>query len=117
MNAAELQTALERVTQVPHVHGAMVVSSDEGLVVGEAMMEGVRGSAVAALASSVAQKLSRATTAAGLGSPAFVHLAAEQGALLAVPATLGLAVVVIAGRDVNVGLARLEMLKVVEVLG
>lgn len=117
MNVAELHTALERVTHVPHVHGAMVVSSADGLVVGETMMEGVRGNAVAALAASVAQKLTRATAAAGLGSPAFVHLAAERGALLAVPMSSGLAVVVVASRDVNVGLARLEMLKVAEAIG
>jgi len=117
MNAADLHTALERVTQVPHVQGAMVVSADDGLVVDETMMEGVRGNAVAALAASVAQKLARATVSAGLGPPAFVHLAAERGALLAVPAALGLAVVVVAGREVNVGLARLEMLKVAEAIG
>jgi predicted regulator of Ras-like GTPase activity (Roadblock/LC7/MglB family) len=117
MNVAELNTALEQVTQVPRVLGAMVVSADEGIVVGEALMEGLQSNAVAALAASVSQKLAQTTGAAGLGSPSFVHLAAENGALLAVPAGLGLVIVVVAGRDVNVGLARLEMLKVAETIG
>lgn len=117
MNAAALHTALEQVTEVPQVFGAMVVSADEGIVVGESLMEGLQSNAVAALAASVTHKLSLTTEAAELGSPSFVHLAAERGALLAVPAGSSLVIVVVAGRDVNVGLARLEMLKVAEAIG
>lgn len=114
MSPEELATALDRVTQVPHVRGAMVVSGDDGLVVAEAAMEGVRSNAVAALAASLARRLAQVTETACLGGPTFVHLSAEEGALLAVPAESGLVVVAVASGEVNVGLARLEMLRAAE---
>lgn len=115
MTPDELTTALDRVTRVPHIRGAMLVSGRDGLVVAEAAMEGVTSSAVAALAANLARRLARVTDTATLGEPTFVHLAADEGALLAVPGRGGLLVVAVASRDVNVGLARLEMLRAAEV--
>jgi hypothetical protein len=111
-----LAASLEAVTRVRGVRGAMVVSSDEGLVVAEASMEGVNGAAVAALAAGVVLRLSRAIEAAGRMIPAFVHLQAERGALLAVPAAGDLLVVAVTDPDVNVGLVRLELRRVAEQL-
>lgn len=105
---------LDTITRVPRVRGAMLVAADDGLVVSEALMEGVRGNAVAALTASLVKRLGYASAACGTGSPMFVHLQATEGTLLAVPAAGELLLVVVADADVNVGLARLEMLRAVE---
>ncbi|MHC5066765.1 MAG: roadblock/LC7 domain-containing protein, partial [Planctomycetota bacterium] len=84
------------------------------LVIADAVMEGVRRGAVAALTASLANRMGKATLGAGIGEANFVHLQAESGALLAMPAPDGVLVVVFADRDVNVGLARLEMLRAAE---
>ncbi|MEE8116589.1 MAG: roadblock/LC7 domain-containing protein [Gemmatimonadales bacterium] len=105
---------LDTITRVRGVHGAMLVAADDGVVVAESLMEGVRGNAVAALAASLVKRLHRAAEASGVGTPYFVHLQAEEGVLLTVPAGDGMVLVVVGEADVNVGLARLEMLRAVE---
>jgi predicted regulator of Ras-like GTPase activity (Roadblock/LC7/MglB family) len=109
MKPERLSPALDRITRVRGVRGAMVVSAEDGLVVADALMEGIRGNAVAALAASLAARLGRAAAATGAGEQRFVHLAAERGALLLLPAAEGLLVVAVTDQQVNVGLARLEM--------
>jgi predicted regulator of Ras-like GTPase activity (Roadblock/LC7/MglB family) len=109
--------ALDLVTRVRGVRGAMLVSGDDGLVVAEQLMEGIKGAAVAALAASLANRLARAMEAGGVGASLFWHLQAEQGALLVVGAVSGILVVAIAEPDVNVGLVRLELLRAAEVVG
>lgn len=109
MIPGRLDAALDRITRVRGVRGAMLVSQDDGLVVAESLMEGIRGNAVAALAASLATRLGRAGDAAGTGAQRFVHLAAERGGLLLMPAAEGLLLVTLTDRQVNVGLARLEM--------
>jgi predicted regulator of Ras-like GTPase activity (Roadblock/LC7/MglB family) len=106
--------ALDLVTRVPGVRAAMLVSGDDGLIVAEQLMEGVKGSAVAALAASLATRLRRAMEAAGLGASLFWHLQAEHGALLVVPAASGVLVVAVTDPTVNVGLVRLELLRAAE---
>lgn len=106
--------ALERITQVRGVHGAMLVGGDDGLVVADALMEGVRGNAVAALAASLAKRIRAALDSAGTGPLEFLHLQAASGTLMVVPAAAGILVVAVADARVNVGLARLEMLRAAE---
>jgi predicted regulator of Ras-like GTPase activity (Roadblock/LC7/MglB family) len=106
-----LERVLDLVTRVRGVRGAMLVASDDGLVVAEQLMEGIKGPAVAALAASLGNRLRRAMEAAGVGSSPFWHLQCEQGALLVVPAAAGVLVVAVAEPDVNVGLVRLELLR------
>jgi len=108
--------ALDLVTRVRGVRGAMLVSAEDGLVVAEQLMEGIKGGAVAALAASLAGRLRRAMEAAGTGTSVFWHLQAEQGALLVVPgdASAGILVVAVAEPDVNIGLVRLELLRAAE---
>lgn len=89
----------------------MLVAGDDGLVVAESLMEGIRGNAVAALAANLAKRFRRASETAACGLPQFLHLQASQGSLLAAPAPSGMLLVVVAEADINVGLARLEMLK------
>ncbi len=55
-----MSTALDLITRVRGVRGAMLVSADDGIVVAEQLMEGIKGSAVAALAASLAGRLRRA---------------------------------------------------------
>lgn len=102
--------ALERVSAIGGVQGAMLVSASDGLVVAESLMEGVDGRAVAALAASLAGRLRRTTEGAGLGLPRIVQLRAERGTIIALPAASDLLVVVVARPDANLGLARLEMI-------
>lgn len=113
-----MSKALDMITRVRGVRGAMLVSADDGLVVAEQLMEGIKGPAVAALAASLAGKLRRAMDAAGTGMSVFWHLQAEQGALLVVPSGNegGILVVAVAEPDVNIGLVRLELLRAAEAL-
>jgi predicted regulator of Ras-like GTPase activity (Roadblock/LC7/MglB family) len=110
-------SALERVSAVRGVQGAMLVSASDGLVVAELLMEDVDGRAVAALAASLAGRLRRTTESAGLAVPSVIHLRAESGSLLAVPAADDLLAVAVARSDANIGLARLELLAAARSLG
>ena len=114
---AAYQDALERVSMIRGLRGAMLVSASDGLVVAESLMEGVDGRAVAALAASLAGRLRRTTESAGLQPPRLIHLRAERGSVLAVPAADDLLVVAVARPDANLGLARLEMIEAAERLG
>src|SRR5204862_2593442 len=115
--AAAYVKALDLITRVRGVRGAMLVSAEDGIVVAEQLMEGIKGPAVSALAASLATRLRRAMEAAGVGASLFWHLQAEQGALLVVPTSGGTLVVAVAEPDVNVGLVRLELLRAAEVVG
>lgn len=108
--------ALDMITRVRGVRGAMLVAGDDGLIVAESLMEGVRGNAVAALAASLAQRFRKATESAGAGIPHFVHLQGDGGTLVIVPAPDGVLVVAVGNADMNVGLVRLEMLRAAEAI-
>ena len=103
--------SLDRVTRQAGVRGALVVEREDGLVVAEALMEGLDGAALAALAASLWNRLARAGATAGRGEPGFVQLAAEQGTMLAVPAGAELLLVAVAEPDANLGLARLALIR------
>jgi predicted regulator of Ras-like GTPase activity (Roadblock/LC7/MglB family) len=108
--------ALDAITRIRGVYGAILVAGDDGLIVAESLMEGVRGNAVAALAASLYQRFRKATEAAGVRIPEFLHLQAAQGSLLVVPAPNGVLIVAIADGDINVGLARLEMIRAADAI-
>lgn len=108
--SAAYGAALEPVTTVRGVRGAMIVSAAEGWIVASALAEELADATAAALAASLVGRLARATAAAGAGPPRFVHLRAQDGVLLAVPAGAELLVLAVADPGVNVGLARLELL-------
>jgi predicted regulator of Ras-like GTPase activity (Roadblock/LC7/MglB family) len=102
--------ALDAVTRVPGVRGALVVSLPDGLVVAEQLMDGLDGRAAAALTGSLLSRLIRTTASAGMRPPSFVQLRAEEGSILAAPGGDELVLVAVVGPDANVGLARLEMM-------
>jgi predicted regulator of Ras-like GTPase activity (Roadblock/LC7/MglB family) len=117
MTGTAYSQSLDRVTRVRGVRGAMLVAGDDGLVIAEQLMEGIKGPAVAALAASLATRLRRAMGAAGVGNSLFWHLQCDQGALLVVFSGSGVLVVAVAESDVNVGLVRLELLRAAEAVG
>ena len=85
--------ALESLTGIPGVRGAMLANRDDGIVVTDAVMEDVDSGALAALASSLARRLETAAATARGGTAGFFHLQASNGALFVVPAGPGLLLV------------------------
>ena len=107
---------VDRLTRVHGVHGAMVVSGTDGVVVAESLMEGIKGRALAALAGSLAARLAGLSRAAAGEKPQFIHLDAAEGALLVAAGGPELLVVTLIGPEAPVGLARLETLRAAEQL-
>ena len=109
-----IQRALDRISRVRGVQGTMFVSADDGLAIAQLLMVGVNGKVLAAFAASMARKVSGAAAATGAGRVRFVQMQAAGGVLLvAMGGEMLIAVVADAG--LNVGLARLEMMRAVEV--
>ncbi len=55
--SAVFRKALDQITRVRGVRGAMIVVREDGLAVSDSLMEGVRGNAVAALTASLAKRV------------------------------------------------------------
>ena len=108
-----LERSLDRISRVRGVQGSMFVAAEDGLAVAQLLMVGVNGKVLAAFAASLARKASGATAATGAGRVSFVQVQAAGGVLLV---ALGreLLVAVVADAGVNVGLARLEMMRAVD---
>ena len=92
----------------------MVVVVSDGVVVAASLMEGIKGNTLAALAASLAGRVASVTESAGCGTPRLFHLQAGDGALFAAPGGADLLLVMLAGPEVPLGLARLELLRVAE---
>jgi predicted regulator of Ras-like GTPase activity (Roadblock/LC7/MglB family) len=107
---------LENLTRTRGVRGALVVAAEDGLVVAESLMAGLKGTTLAAMAATLAARAAELAARAGLSRPRFLHLQAEAGALLVAPASADVIVVAVAGRDVPLGPLRLELLRVAEQL-
>lgn len=101
--------AVDLLVRLAGIHGAMLVSRPDGIVVTESLMEGVRGAALAALAASLVSRLEAATRAAGTNAPSFLHLQAAEGSIFVIPATADVLIVAIGESDVNAGQVRLQM--------
>ncbi len=102
-------------SHLPGVVAAMVVGAADGLIVETSAMMGVAGGAVdtrkhtAALAAYLYAKVTRASQAARLGSPAFMRLEAEQGHICIVGAR-DVVLVAIVTPGANLGRVRLDMM-------
>lgn len=92
------------------VLGAMVVGLDDGLIVESTLQIGVNGNAFSALTASLYRKARRSARAAGFGETSFFELSAEQGRVCAAGGQ-ELALVVVCEAKVNVGLLRVELLR------
>lgn len=107
-----LAKALDRISRVRGVQGSMFVAADDGLAIEQLLMVGMNGKVLAAFAASLARKVSGAAAATGAGRVRFVQMQAGNGVLL-VAVGGDLLVAVVADASVNVGLARLEMMRAV----
>ncbi len=110
----QYESLLETLTRLRGIRGALVVDLADGLVVAESLMGGLRGSAVAAMAANITGRCVDLAERSGFGMCRFLHLQAADGSLLVAPAPADLLLVAIAGRDVPLGLLRLEMLRMAE---
>lgn len=108
---------LETLTRLRGIRGAMVVDAEDGLSVAESLMGGLKGPALAAMAASLVSRATELSVRAGFGTPRFLHLQAAEGSLLVAPAMADLVLVAVTGKDVPLGLLRLEMLRMAERLG
>ena len=110
----EYRSVLDRLTQVSGVRGAMYVNAEDGVVIADALMPGVRGNALAALAASLTRRAGIVVDTVAAGPMRFLQLQGDDGLLVTVPAADGVLIVVVGGEDMNVGLVRLEMFRAVE---
>jgi predicted regulator of Ras-like GTPase activity (Roadblock/LC7/MglB family) len=107
--------AVARMSRVSGVRGALVVEEETGMPVVAELSEGVNGTAAAALAASLFRRSAQAADAAEFGGLSTLQLEAEDGHVVAVGGG-GLILVVIAARDAQLGLVRLEAHRAVRTL-
>jgi hypothetical protein len=106
---------LDALTRQRGVRLSMVVDAADGIAIDSNLQFGQDGQRIAALAASLYRKARQSAQAAGLGSTGFMQMEAESGRLC----ILGgdeLVLVVVAERDANVGLIRMNMRRSAETL-
>lgn len=106
---------LDSLTRQRGVSACLVVSADDGIAVDSNLQFGQDGNRVAALAASLYRKARQSAQAAGLGATGFMQLEADSGRLCILGGA-ELILVVVAERDGNVGLIRVEMRRAAEQL-
>lgn len=106
---------LDAMTRVRGVTSALVVSERDGIVVDSNLQIGHSADRVAALAASLYRKARLSASAAGMGAVSFLQLEAPRGRICAVGGG-ELVLIVVAERTVNVGLIRVELLRVAATL-
>lgn len=99
--------AVERLSRVAGVRGALIVEMDTAVPVVAELSDGVNGTAVAALAASLFRRTAQASETAQFGRLTTLQLEADEGHVLAVDAG-ELILVVITEQDAQLGLIRLE---------
>jgi predicted regulator of Ras-like GTPase activity (Roadblock/LC7/MglB family) len=102
--------AVEKLSRIPGVLGALIVEKDAAVPVVAELREGVNGTAVAALAASLFRRTAQASEGAGFGTLATMQLEADAGHVVVVDAA-ELILVVVVERDAQLGLVRLEALR------
>lgn len=107
------EAALERLSRVPGVRGALIVDGEAGLPVVAELSAEVDGAPLAALAASVFRRTSRAADSAGFGQLSTLQLEAEGGHVVMAGAG-ELMVVAVADRAAQIGLVRLEVYRAAE---
>jgi predicted regulator of Ras-like GTPase activity (Roadblock/LC7/MglB family) len=106
---------LDALMRLRGVRATLVVASDDGIAIDSNLQIGQDGSRVAALAASLYRKARKSASAAGFGGTGFMQLEAEQGRLCLLGGDQ-VVLVVVAQRDANLGMIRMEMLKAAESL-
>lgn len=105
--------AVEALSRVPGIRGALVVDAHAGVPVVAELAEDVDGAAVAALATSLFRRSSKGARSAAFGALDILQLEAEEGHVLVAGAG-DFMVVAVAERDAQLGLVRLEARKAAE---
>ena len=101
---------LDALTRQRGVRASLVVGADDGMTIDANMQIGQENTRIAALAASLYTKARRSAAAAGLGGTGFMQLEAEDGRICIIGGAQ-VVLVVVADRDANVGLIRVEMLR------
>jgi predicted regulator of Ras-like GTPase activity (Roadblock/LC7/MglB family) len=109
VNAERWIDILREVTGVAGVRGALILSSDDGLVVTDAAMPDLNTADVAALAAGVIVRVTRTAAALGNATPGVIHVTAEAGTLLAVAGPPPLWLAAVTDADAELGRLRLLM--------
>ncbi len=107
--------ALERLSRVPGVQGALIVDMEAGVPVVAELAQGVDGSAIAALAASLFRRSTRASQTASFGHLRTLQLEAEGGHVVVASGT-ELLVVVVTEKTAQLGMVRLEAHRAAEAL-
>jgi predicted regulator of Ras-like GTPase activity (Roadblock/LC7/MglB family) len=116
MTIPPFSSVLERLGRQRGVRASLIVSESDGLIVDASLRFGQDGERLAALAASLYRKARLSAAAARLGDVSFLELDAERGRVCAVGGRGDLVIVVVAESSANVGLIRVELLKVLESL-
>lgn len=111
----EYRAALDRLSHVPGVQGALVVDGETGVPVVEELKDGVSGRAVAALVASLYGRAAQGTGAAEFGDLHTLQLQAGGGHVIA-SGSPDLLVVAVAEPSAQLGLVRLEARRAMEAL-
>jgi predicted regulator of Ras-like GTPase activity (Roadblock/LC7/MglB family) len=107
--------AVDRLSRVPGVRGALLVETEAGVPVLSELAEGVDGGAVAALASSLFRRTSKASQTAAFGNVRTLQLEADVGHVIVANGG-DLLIVVIAEKGAQLGMVRLEAHRAAEAL-
>ena len=110
-----LTQSVDRLSRVSGVLGAMIVEADAGVPVVAEMTAGVESGPVAALASSLFRRTANAANTAGFGQTRTMQLEADHGHVIVADAG-ELLVIVVAERNAQLGLVRLEASRAAEAL-
>jgi predicted regulator of Ras-like GTPase activity (Roadblock/LC7/MglB family) len=111
-----LAEVVATLSHLPGVLAAMIVGAADGLIIETSAMKGAAAGGpdprkhTAALAAYLYSKITRASDAARLGTPAFMRLEAERGQVCVVGAG-HVVLVTIVTPDANLGRVRLDMMK------
>ncbi len=107
MTTRDWETLLDEVVAVPGVRAALVATADDGLVVREAVMDGLVAADVAALVTALVRRAARVAAAAAIGAPALVQLRATGGTIVAAQGPDPLWLIAVAAPDAELGRLRL----------
>lgn len=106
---------LDSLTKQRGVLASLVVGAGDGVTIDANTQIGQESTRVAALAASLYRKARKSASTAGLGATGFMQLEAEAGRLCIIGGD-EIVLIVVAERDANIGLIRVEMLRATKVL-
>jgi predicted regulator of Ras-like GTPase activity (Roadblock/LC7/MglB family) len=113
--STQFTMVLDALTKQRGVRASLAVDATDGVTIDANIQIGQESTRVAALAASLYRKARKSARAAGLGATGFMQLEAESGRICIIGGD-NVVLIVVAERDANVGLIRVEMLRATQVL-